>query len=124
VSHQEADGFPPGVAGKLRTYVYRLIDPRNGETFYVGKGKGNRVFAHIRLERRLEGDELDNKVNRIREIHAAGLRTSSIVMADDRPRWSSRTHRRLCGLTNIARRPNALRLDARRVSRTPPNPLR
>jgi hypothetical protein len=31
MSHQETDGFPPGVAGRLRTYVYRLIDPRNGE---------------------------------------------------------------------------------------------
>ncbi|MCZ4237535.1 hypothetical protein O4H25_11765 [Staphylococcus equorum] len=27
-------------------YVYCLIDPRNGECFYVGKGKGNRVFKH------------------------------------------------------------------------------
>jgi hypothetical protein len=79
VSHQEADGFPPGVAGRLRTYVYRLIDPRNGETFYVGKGKGNRVFAHIRLERKLEGDELDNKVKLIREIHAAGLQVGHVI---------------------------------------------
>jgi hypothetical protein len=39
--------FPREVAQKLKTYVYRLIDPRNGETFYVGKGQGNRVFAHI-----------------------------------------------------------------------------
>ena len=40
------DSFPEGVAEQLKWYVYRLIDPRNGETFYVGKGKGNRVFAH------------------------------------------------------------------------------
>ena len=44
----ELDGFPPDVTAKLKTYVYRLIDPRNGETFYVGKGHGNRVSAHIR----------------------------------------------------------------------------
>ncbi|MGK3600290.1 LEM-3-like GIY-YIG domain-containing protein, partial [Escherichia coli] len=25
----------------LGWYVYRLIDPRDGSTFYVGKGKGN-----------------------------------------------------------------------------------
>lgn len=31
-------------------YVYRLIDPRNGETFYIGKSKGNRVYAHIQSE--------------------------------------------------------------------------
>ena len=39
---QSINAFPPGVIEKLKTYVYRLIDPRNGETFYVGKGKGNR----------------------------------------------------------------------------------
>ena len=33
---------------KMNYYVYRLIDPRNGETFYVGKGKGNRVFQHMK----------------------------------------------------------------------------
>ena len=26
--------------------MYRLIDPRNGETFHVGNGKGNSVFIH------------------------------------------------------------------------------
>ena len=44
----QIDSFPPEVAERLQYYVYRLIDPRNGETFYVGKGKGNRVFAHAR----------------------------------------------------------------------------
>ena len=39
--------FSPEVCEKLGYYVYRLIDPRNGQTFYVGKGKGNRVFAHV-----------------------------------------------------------------------------
>lgn len=34
--------FASEVAVQLKTYVYRLIDPRNGETFYVGKGTGNR----------------------------------------------------------------------------------
>jgi hypothetical protein len=44
------DSFPAGVAEQLKWYVYRLIDPRNGETFYVGKGRDNRVFAHARGE--------------------------------------------------------------------------
>ena len=31
----EPDAFPVGVAERLQWYVYRLIDPRNGDTFYV-----------------------------------------------------------------------------------------
>lgn len=27
-------------------YVYKLIDPRDGKTFYVGKGKGKRMYKH------------------------------------------------------------------------------
>lgn len=29
-----------------RWYVYRLVDPRSGKPFYVGKGSGNRIDAH------------------------------------------------------------------------------
>ncbi len=63
MNQPEFESFPAEVALRLKTYVYRLIDPRNGETFYVGKGQGNRVFSHIRLEQKLEGDELDNDVS-------------------------------------------------------------
>ncbi len=51
------NSFSPEVIKELGHYVYRLIDPRNGETFYVGKGKGNRVFHHI-------AGELDTKKRR------------------------------------------------------------
>jgi uncharacterized protein len=77
--NQDAESFPPDVAGKLQTYVYRLIDPRNGETFYVGKGRGNRVFAHIHAEQNLEGDELDNKLKRIRQIRLAGFEVAHVI---------------------------------------------
>jgi hypothetical protein len=73
----ELDRFPPGVADQLKTYVYRLIDPRSGETFYVGKGKGDRVFAHIRAE--VAGDDLDNKLRRIREIRLAGFEVAHVI---------------------------------------------
>jgi hypothetical protein len=77
---QELESFPSEVAQELKTYVYRLIDPRNGETFYVGKGKGNRVFAHIRAEGNiLGGDEIDNKLKRIREIHLAGFGVGHVI---------------------------------------------
>lgn len=71
--------FPPGVAEKLGYYVYRLFDPRNGETFYVGKGKGDRVFAHMRAAHDLEGDEVSNKLQKIREIHLAGLQVGHVI---------------------------------------------
>jgi len=69
--------FPAEVAEKLKTYVYRLIDPRNGETFYVGKGKGGRVFSHIRGD--LNGDELSEKLTRIRNIQLAGFEVAHVI---------------------------------------------
>ena len=41
------EAFRLGVVEQLQYYVYRLIDPRDGQTFYVGKGKNNRIFSHI-----------------------------------------------------------------------------
>ncbi len=79
MSTREPESFRPDVAQKLKTYVYRLIDPRNGETFYVGKGKGDRVFSHIRAEESLEGDEIDNKLKRIREIRLAGFEVAHVI---------------------------------------------
>lgn len=32
---------------ELGYYVYLYVDPRNNQPFYVGKGKGNRVFSHL-----------------------------------------------------------------------------
>ena len=69
--------FPSEVTDKLKTYVYRLIDPRNGETFYVGKGKGNRVFAHIRAE--IEADDPGEKLKRIHEIRASGFDVAHVI---------------------------------------------
>lgn len=71
--------FTDEILSKLKTYVYRLIDPRNGETFYVGKGKGNRVFSHIHAEENLEGDDFDNKLKRIREIRLAGFEVAHVI---------------------------------------------
>lgn len=66
--------FPSGVIEHLGWYVYRLIDPRDGSTFYVGKGKGNRVFAHMRGEVAATDDDelLSNKLKQIREIRLSG----------------------------------------------------
>lgn len=32
--------------GNIGSYVYCLINPDDNQVFYIGKGKGNRVFAH------------------------------------------------------------------------------
>jgi len=73
----EVTSFPSEVAEKLKTYVYRLIDPRNGETFYVGKGKGNRVFAHIHEQ--VDDEDPSNKLRRIRDIHLAGFEVAHVI---------------------------------------------
>ena len=54
-------------------YVYFLIDSRNGQIFYVGKGKGKRVKQHTR---EAKSNNVVNaiKVERIREIWQSGAR--------------------------------------------------
>ena len=74
------DSFPDGVAEQLKWYVYRLIDPRNGETFYVAKGQRNRIFAHAKgLLDTEEEDVADPKLQRIKEISAAGLEVGHVI---------------------------------------------
>jgi uncharacterized protein len=70
--------FSPHVAHKLKNYVYRLVDPRTGETFYVGRGVGNRVFAHVR-EKSAAGEEASEKLDRIRDIQRTGFEVVHII---------------------------------------------
>ena len=64
----------------LQHYVYRLVDPRNGETFYVGRGQDDRVFQHVEGNVRVAGnDELNPKFSRINQIHAEGLKVQHII---------------------------------------------
>lgn len=72
--------FDQEVADKLGFYVYRLVDPRNGETFYVGKGQGNRLHAHVReAGKLLDDDESSLKLARIRHIQRTGIEVISII---------------------------------------------
>ena len=64
----------------LLHYVYRLVDPRNGETFYVGRGQDDRVFQHVAGAIKNAGkDELDPKFSRINQIRAEGLEVQHII---------------------------------------------
>lgn len=56
-----------------------LLTQEMGETFYVGKGRGDRVFAHIQAAQNLDGDEISNKLKRIREIQLAGFEVAHII---------------------------------------------
>ena len=73
--------FPSEVTQELGFYVYRLIDPRNGETFYIGKGKGNRIFEHLKgsISKEDDEEEFDLKYQRIRKITRSGLDVIHII---------------------------------------------
>lgn len=68
------NAFVSRVTEQLEFYVYLLIDPRNNQVFYVGKGTGNRCFEHLVEARKTNGDTAGEyaKLARIREIEASG----------------------------------------------------
>lgn len=60
-------------------YVYILRDSGNGEVFYVGKGKGNRIFSHeTEAKSALQTDK--EKLSRIHEIEKRGNHVEHIII--------------------------------------------
>lgn len=60
-------------------YVYKLIDPRDGKPFYVGKGKGKRYSHH---EKEAKAGSKHEKCERIREILEAGLQVAHEIVKE------------------------------------------
>ena len=74
--------FTPNVIDEIGNYVYRLIDPRDFQTFYVGRGVGNRVFQHAKEElKHFEDDEdsLSMKLEQIRDIRLSGKEVICVI---------------------------------------------
>ena len=64
---KDINKFSTKIAKELKYYVYLLSDPQNGKVFYVGKGKGNRVFQHLR------DTSLNDKTKIINKLQSEGL---------------------------------------------------
>lgn len=80
------------VSENRKYYVYRLIDPRTLQTFYVGKGCGDRALQHTKDARSLIGtrkgpesltdeieDEVSLKIKIIADIIAVGKEVIIVI---------------------------------------------
>jgi len=63
---------------KLQYYVYALIDPRTKQPFYIGKGKGNRVFEHVLGA--IKGSPESEKIDTINAILNSGNSVKHIII--------------------------------------------
>ena len=86
---EKENHFSQAVSEELKCYVYRLIDPRSGVTFYVGRGRGNRVFSHAAGdEKPSETEDAESlKIRMIRQIKNDGFQVQHVIhrhgMSDD-----------------------------------------
>lgn len=93
--------------GRLRFYVYELIDPRDGSIFYVGKGKAGRAWQHEADVRSGRPPKNWRKHRRIEEILSAGVSVEVRIVAYYEDEAEAYSHEveliaSLSGLTNIA----------------------
>ena len=72
--------FSPLTQERIKSYVYCLMDPETKEAFYIGKGKGNRVFDHINsYNEQAVGDDSD-KIAMIKEIKSRGQEVEHVII--------------------------------------------
>ncbi len=62
----------------LAYYVYALVDPRDNKIFYIGKGKGNRVFQHAKDS--LNENDQSLKLDIIRSILKEGKQVNLYIL--------------------------------------------
>lgn len=71
-------------SSELAYYVYALIDPVNKQVFYVGKGKGERMFAHVLESFTVDTTNSDisvgKKLERIQAIHNSGNKVEMRIL--------------------------------------------
>lgn len=72
------NSFSESVQAALKYYVYALVDPRDNKIFYIGKGKGNRVFAHVCAS--IKSPDKNLKLNLIRDILDRGLEVQHYIV--------------------------------------------
>lgn len=77
--------FSPAVCERIEYYIYALVDPRSKKVFYIGKGKGNRVFQHAQgVVKLMSLDENENedtlKISTIKDILKEGLTPSYYIL--------------------------------------------
>jgi hypothetical protein len=72
--------FSPYVIEQVGWYVYALQDPRDQRIFYIGKGRGNRVFAHALAAIEESDGQLSAKLSLIKQIHAENLKVNTFIL--------------------------------------------
>lgn len=70
------NNFSDKVKQKLKYYVYALIDPKNDEIFYIGKGVNDRIFQHETENIGMES----SKHRRIESIKRIGKEVKKVII--------------------------------------------